>query len=151
MEWGYNRDKEKLPQINIGMYYGEECGLPLYYRIYPGSISDKAHLKYMAASNGLIDNRKTRFVMDRGFYSGENLRYLTEQGCRFVIALPGSLKYCTELVQKHREELINHSEYRLGKGLPYGKAFETKVLGFRFESLDLPVPEENVCDNSCGI
>ena len=30
-------------------------------------------------------------VMDRGFYSGENLRYLTEQGCRFVIALPGSL------------------------------------------------------------
>ena len=127
------------------MYYGEECGLPLYYRIYPGSISDKAHLKYMAASNGLIDNRKTSFVMDRGFYSGENLRYLTEQGCRFVIALPGSLKYCTELVQKHREELINHSEYRLGKGLPYGKAFETKVLGFRFESLDLPVPEENVC------
>ena len=98
LEWGYNRDKEKLPQINMGMYYGEECGLPLYYRVYPGSISDKAHLKYMTAGNTLIDNRKTRFVMDRGFYSGENLRYLTEQGCRFVIALPGSLKYCTELI-----------------------------------------------------
>ena len=35
LEWGYNRDKEKLPQINMGMYYGEESGLPLYYRIYP--------------------------------------------------------------------------------------------------------------------
>ena len=29
-EWGYNRDKEKLPQINLGMYYGEESMLPLY-------------------------------------------------------------------------------------------------------------------------
>ena len=60
LEWGYNRDKEKLPQVNMGLYYGEECGLPLYYRVYPGSISDKAHLKYMTAGNGLIDNRKTR-------------------------------------------------------------------------------------------
>ena len=41
LEWGYNRDREKLPQINMGMYYGEKSGLPLYYRIYPGSISDK--------------------------------------------------------------------------------------------------------------
>ena len=30
LEWGYNRDKERLPQINMGMYYGEESGLPLY-------------------------------------------------------------------------------------------------------------------------
>ena len=37
LEWGYNRDKEKLPQINMGMYFGEESGLPLYYRVYPGS------------------------------------------------------------------------------------------------------------------
>lgn len=133
LEWGYNRDKEKLPQINMGMYYGEESGLPLYYRIYPGSISDKAHLKYMVSGNPLIDNSKTRFLMDRGFYSAENLRYLTEEGCRFIIALPGSLKYCTDLIKKHRDEIINHSEYRLGKGLPYGKAYETTELGIRMK------------------
>ncbi len=27
-EWGYNRDKERLPQVNFGMYYGEESRLP---------------------------------------------------------------------------------------------------------------------------
>ncbi len=133
LEWGYNRDKEKLPQINIGMYYGEESRLPLYYRIYPGSISDKAHLKYMVAGNELVSSKKTRFIMDRGFYSGENLRFLTEQGCRFIIALPGSLKYCTELIRKHRDEIINHSEYMLGKGLPYGNSYETTELGFRMK------------------
>ena len=45
LEWGYNRDKERLPQINMGMYYGEESGLPLYYRVYPGSVAETAHLK----------------------------------------------------------------------------------------------------------
>ena len=131
LEWGYNRDKEKLPQINMGMYYGEESGLPLYYRVYPGSISDKTHLKYMVADNEFINGKHTRFVMDRGFYSKENLQYLTQGGYRFVIALPGSLKYCQELVETHSAELINHSEFRLGAGLPYGKSYESTVLGFR--------------------
>lgn len=131
LEWGYNRDKEKLPQINLGMYYGEESGLPLYYRVYPGSISDKAHLQYMIADNEYINAKKTRFVMDRGFYSADNLRCLTDKGYRFVIALPGSLKYCTELIKKHGHDLVNHSKYMLGNGLPYGKAYEITELGFR--------------------
>ena len=133
LEWGYNRDKEKLPQINMGLYYGEESGLPLYYRVYPGSITDKAHLQYMISENEFITAKKTRFVMDRGFYSAENLQYLAKNGFRFVIALPGSLQYCTELVKKHGAELVNHSEYMLGKGLPYGKAFEVNALGFRMK------------------
>ena len=45
LEWGYNRDKESLPQINMAMYYGEESEIPLYYRVYPGSITDKTHLR----------------------------------------------------------------------------------------------------------
>ena len=94
LEWGYNRDKERLPQINLGMYYGEGSKLPLYYRVYPRSISDKAHLKYMLGKNEFINGKKTRFVMDRGFYSAENLKYMAENDYRFVIALPNSLKYC---------------------------------------------------------
>ena len=131
LEWGYNRDKERMPQINMGMYYGEETGLPLYYRVYPGSISDKAHLTYMVADNEFINGKKTRFVMDRGFYSAENLNFLVKNGYRFVIALPGSLKYCNDLIRRHRTELINHSECMLGLGLPYGKSYEVTELGFR--------------------
>lgn len=131
LEWGYNRDREKLPQINMGMYYGETSLLPLYYRIYPGSIPDKAHLRYMTEDTEVIASKKTKFVMDRGFYSAENLRYLTEKGCRFVIALPGSLKYVRELVKTKGKELINRSEYKLGTELPYGRAYEVSELGFR--------------------
>ena len=131
LEWGYNRDKEKLPQINMGMYYGESSGLPLYYRIYPGSISDKTHLKYMVEDNEYLRGKKIRFVMDRGFYSAENLRYLAENGYVFIIALPGHLKYCQELIAKHRGEIVNISKKKLGKDLPYGDSYEVTELGFR--------------------
>lgn len=133
LEWGYNRDKEKLPQINLGMYYGEESRLPLYYRIYPGSIPDKAHLRYMVEDNDVISCKKARFVMDRGFYSQENIAYLIKKGCRFIIALPGHMKFCQELIEKHREEIVNHSECYLGSGKPYGKAYTVDVDEYRMK------------------
>lgn len=133
LEWGYNRDKEKLPQINFGMYYGEESRLPLYYRIYPGSIPDKAHLKYMVEDNDLINCKKVRFVMDRGFYSKENMIYLVEKGCRFIIALPGHMRFCQELIDRHRDEIVNRSACYLGFGKPYGKAYVVEDEQFRLK------------------
>jgi hypothetical protein len=41
-EHGYNRDGEDMAQINLGMYYGEESGLPIFYCTYKGSIVDKS-------------------------------------------------------------------------------------------------------------
>lgn len=146
-EWGYSRDKEKLPQVNLGMYYGEESRIPLYYRVYPGSISDKAHLKYMVEDNKYINGEKIRYVMDRGFYSADNLRYLTERGHRFVIALPGNLKYCRELIAKCREKIVNSSERMLGRGLPYGMKTETNELGFRMNVHIYYDPEKALRDS----
>ena len=85
----------------------------------------------MIADNEFINGKRTRFVMDRGFYSKENLQYLTAGGYRFIIALPGNLKYVRELIGKHGQELVNRSKYLLGPGQPYGKCFETEALGFR--------------------
>lgn len=145
-EYGYNRDHEKLRQINFGMYYGEESMLPLYYRIYPGSIPDRAHLRYMAEDTGLLSMKHIRFVMDRGFYSAENLTYLTGRGCRFLIALPLSLKYVRELILKNRDEVMNRSEYYIGAGKPYGRTFECCELGFRMNVHLYYDPDKAVSD-----
>lgn len=45
VEWGYNRDQEDLPQLNIGVVFCESCNLPIYYNLYPGSIVDVTTLK----------------------------------------------------------------------------------------------------------
>ncbi len=37
---GCNKDKEHLPQVNIGMVFGKALSLVLFYSEYPGSIPD---------------------------------------------------------------------------------------------------------------
>lgn len=147
LEWGYNRDKERLPQINMGMYYGEKTKLPLYYRIYPGSISDKVHLRYMVEDNAIISNERVRYVMDRGFYSSENLNFLVSNAYRFIIALPLSLRYCQNLIKKHKNEIVNISECKLGKHLPYAKSCDVNELGFRMRAHIYYEPEKALRDS----
>lgn len=40
VSYGYNRDREKLPQVNLLMVSGHTSHLPLFFRTMPGSIHD---------------------------------------------------------------------------------------------------------------
>ncbi len=86
VEWGYNRDGETLPQINLGVVYGEPSGLPLLYHLYPGSIHDVSTLKNLIGSLEVLDLQRTVFVLDKGFYSLANLRHMS--GIAHIIPLP---------------------------------------------------------------
>ncbi|MDD3908222.1 MAG: hypothetical protein WC126_06485 [Proteiniphilum sp.] len=43
-EYGYNRDRENLEQINLALLTSCGSGLPMWYRVLPGSMSDKVFL-----------------------------------------------------------------------------------------------------------
>lgn len=133
LEWGYNRDKESLPQLNMAMYYGEQSMLPLYYSVYPGSIPDKTHLAYMLRDNELIGYEQTRFVMDRGFFSADNLKLLADAGCRFIMGMPNSIRLTRDLIDKHRAAVVNKSECRLGAEQIYAKTMIVEEYGIRFK------------------
>ncbi|MBU2055017.1 MAG: hypothetical protein KKC25_08560, partial [Proteobacteria bacterium] len=45
IKWGHNRDKEKLPQLNLAMLFGQKSALPVYYHRVPGNISDVSTLR----------------------------------------------------------------------------------------------------------
>ena len=131
LEYGYNRDGDNLPQINMALYYGEQSQLPLYYSVYPGSITDKTHLSTMLQDNEFIGCKKTKYILDRGFYSAENVEQLAKSGCRFVMGIPNSLKFSREMIDRYRGEIVNRSECRLGKGLPYAKSVIVEEFGIR--------------------
>ena len=134
LEWGYNRDKESLPQLNFAMYYGQQSMLPLYYCMYPGSVPDKTHLEYMLRDNELIGCKRTKYVMDRGFFTADNLRLMTEAGARFIISVPNSSLFARELIDKYRNQIVNRSECRLGKNLPYAKEVIREDFGMRVKA-----------------
>ena len=66
VEWGVQPDKERLPQINMGMYYGEKSRLPLYYRVYPGAYRDKTHSNRWLWHNEFINGNALVFSSWRG-------------------------------------------------------------------------------------
>lgn len=112
MEYGYNRDHESLPQINLAMFYGEESRLPIYYASYPGSIPDKTHFAYMMKEAKRMGMQKTKFVMDGGFYTEKNVDLLLTQQHTFIMGIPSHMKICIKL-RKENKSVITKAQYRL--------------------------------------
>lgn len=103
VEWGYNRNGESLPQLNFGVIFGEPSALPLFYNIYPGSLSDVLTLKNIFKFIDGLGLKKVVFILDRGFFSDYNLRQIFKEGMRFVIPLPFTTKFALDLVKRAGE------------------------------------------------
>ena len=105
IEWGYNRDKENLAQLNIGMVYCEGKKLPICYFLYPGSIVDVITLKNCQRYLNNFGLKDFLFVMDRGFFSTANILEMNNNKINFIQPLSFSLKKTKELIKKHKHEL----------------------------------------------
>ena len=106
-EWGYNRDHDKLPQINLGCYLLENSGLPMFYVTYPGSIVDKSHMPYMMAYNDELGIKNVGFIMDRGFCSTSNITYLHSNRSRYIIGVDMRHKATRWAIDKVRNGIVS--------------------------------------------
>ena len=129
VEFGYNRDHEDLPQVNLGMYYGAESKLPIFYCAYKGSIVDKSHLQYMMQYNDRLGVKDVCFVMDRGFYSEDNIRSMAFKHS-FIAGMPNGLNLSKEMIAKHGQT-VNSSRYDVGLTGAKGMAIEDERYDFR--------------------
>jgi len=129
VEHGYNRDGDDMPQINLGMYYGEESGLPIFYCTYKGSIVDKSHLPYMMQYNERLGIKDVCFVMDRGFYSEDNVRSMAHKH-RFIVGLPNGLLLSKEIITKYGGQVMS-SRYDIGLTGASGISIDDGRYGFR--------------------
>jgi len=148
-EFGYNRDGEKLPQINVGMLFSDRPGRPLGYRVYPGSIGDVSTLK------NLLHQMKTdyllthsRLVMDRGFYSAGNLKSLYSAGYNFIMPLPLSLKSARELLRETERSFDNAASYFQFNERPMGHATRSIELAGSFFEAHIFVDFERKTDET---
>lgn len=109
IEWGYNRDKENLAQLNMGVAFCNKNSLPIYYTMFPGSIVDVTTLKNCATYLKGYGLKEFTFVLDRGFFSTANISGMDkhEDHISFIQPLSFSLTKSKELVKKHKKELKN--------------------------------------------
>ena len=102
---GVNKEHDHLPQINLALLFGEQSGLPFYYRKLPGNISDVKTVKQLVHEFDVMGYKKVNVILDRGFYSKANIDELYKNHQKFVIGVKLSLKYVKDVLEEERENL----------------------------------------------
>lgn len=93
VQYSKNKEDDKLPQLNLLLVFGEESGLPFYYRKLAGNIPDSKTVKHLLEDLDILGFGKTKFVMDRGFYSEDNINGLYREHVKFLVGVKLSLKF----------------------------------------------------------
>ena len=102
---GKNKEHDLLPQINLALLFGEESGLPFYYRKLPGNVTDVKTVKQLMHEFNVMGYRKVNVILDRGFYSKNNIDELYKNHQKFVIGVKLSMKYAKSILEEERENL----------------------------------------------
>lgn len=108
VEWGYNRDKEKLPQINICMLMGYQSRLPIYQSVYSGSLKDVSTLKTTLDEFAALAGKKPMIaVMDKGFFSTRNVNIMLNpnQDSSFLIAVPFTCAFAKKQIASECKDI----------------------------------------------
>ncbi|GAU79116.1 IS1634 family transposase [Fusibacter sp. 3D3] len=102
---GRNKEHDRLPQINLALLFGEESGLPFYYRKLAGNITDVKTIKQLMSEFDVMGYKKVRIVLDRGFYSKKNVDLLYKNHQKFLVGVKLGLNYIKSVLEEERANL----------------------------------------------
>jgi hypothetical protein len=129
-EWGHNRDGEKLPQVNICMLFGETSRLPVYQTSYSGSLGDVSTLECTASEfEALFGECGCSFVMDKGFFSTNNVNMLIKKEIGFLVSVPFTSNFAKMQVESERKGIDQVNNVVLTSGAPVRGVHKVRAWG----------------------
>ena len=110
VKYGKNKDDDHLPQINLALVFGEESRLPFYYRKLAGNVPDVKTIQELLRELDILGYEKIKLVMDRGYYSVENINALFKKHMKFLCGTSSALSFAKEYIREI-ESKKDHYEY----------------------------------------
>ena len=111
VKYGHNKENDPLAQINLALLYGQKSGLPFYYRKLAGNIPDVKTVRNLLADLDQLRCPKIKLVMDRGFYSQDNVNDLLRDHLKFIMATRMQLTYVQTALDRMRGSIRNFDNY----------------------------------------
>ena len=105
IQYGRNKEYDHLPQLNLLLVFGEESGLPFYYRKLAGNIPDVKTVKSLLAELDVLGLNKVKLVMDRGFYSVSNINGLLKEHLKFLVGVKTNVKVVNQALETAHESI----------------------------------------------
>ncbi len=138
--WGYS-DSGINFQIKLALLVDKNHSMPLWYRMLPGNLTDVSTLTTTVKEAKKLGLKTDLLILDRGFFSDNNIKALKESKSGFLIPLPSKTKLFNALVAKyHRLEEKPTNAFKLGKRILFGVKEMSKSL-YAYVILD---PERRV-------
>ncbi len=119
VRYGRNKDHEPLAQINLALLFGQSSQLPVYYRKLAGNINDVTTVRRLIDDLSFLEIDKVKLVMDRGFYSEDNINALFEKHYKFLIGAKKTLRFVQRVLDDVRDSMKTRSCYSSEYGINY--------------------------------
>jgi hypothetical protein len=124
VEYGHPKNDTGSPIFNYSIAYDTNNREPLFYEEYPGSIVDISQLQFMIDKAVGYGYKRIGFILDRGYFSKENINCMDNCGYDFVIMIKGMASLVRDLIMKNKGSFENKRECAIREYRVYGKTMK---------------------------
>ena len=127
VEFGHPKVDVGQPVFNYAVAYDTHNQEPLFYEKYPGNLNDISQLQFMLDKAFGYGYKKIGFILDRGYFSCENIQYMDKCGYSFVIMVKGMASLVNELVLEHKGTFESKRVNNIYEYGVYGKTVKHRL------------------------
>ena len=127
VKFGHPKVDMGEPVFNYAVAYDTHNQEPLFYEKYPGSLNDISQLQFMLDKASGYGYKKIGFILDRGYFSCENIQYMDKCGYSFVIMVKGMSAFVNELILENKGTFENKRVNNIYEYGVYGKTIRHKL------------------------
>ena len=127
VKFGHPKVDMGEPVFNYAVAYDTHNQEPLFYEKYPGSLNDISQLQFMLDKASGYGYKKIGFILDRGYFSCENIQYMDKCGYSFVIMVKGMSALVNELILENKGTFENKRVNNIYEYGVYGKTIRHKL------------------------
>ncbi len=129
LEYGHSKDEaSEFPQVNVSIAFDQENSTPLFYEVYPGSIVDNSQCKVMVDKAVRYGYKNVGFILDRGYFSIENIRYFDKNGYDFLLMAKGNALFIRDAIDRVKDSLRMSSTYYIDEHEVLGATVRQKIF-----------------------
>ncbi|HHX49249.1 MAG TPA: transposase, partial [Clostridiales bacterium] len=110
-EYGKPKYDEGLPQINISYAMDQATGKPLFYDLFPGSITDQVQFKQMCDKAKAYGYKNLTFVLDKGYFIQNNIDSICKSNYHYIIMDREYNNNLKKIRTEYKNELANNPQY----------------------------------------
>ena len=127
VEFGHPKVDVGEPVFNYAVAYDSHNQEPLFYEKYIGSLNDISQLQFMLDKASGYGYKKIGFILDRGYFSSENIQYMDKCGYSFIIMVKGMSALVNELILENKGTFENKRINNIYEYGVYGKTIRHRL------------------------